>query len=284
VAKSNLARTKPLTAQDALSQKDLDDAVAQFESASAAVEQAKAQVEAAKLDLSYCTISAPCDGVTSAALQQDGTYISLQNSRLTTVMVLSPIWVNFSISENEMQRFRNQVMKGLLLPPENDNYIVEIILVDGSIFPHTGRLTFAEPTYNPQSGTFLVRASVDNPEGILHPNQYVHVRLKGAVRPNAILIPQRAVQMGAKGHFVWVVNQDNTVNLRPVVVGGWYGDDWFIEDGLKAGERVVVDGGMTLHPGANVTVSLHDTDTDLHKSDRGPAPDTAKAVENREDS
>jgi len=284
VSKSNLARTKPLTAQDALSQKDLDDAIAQFESASAAVEQAKAQVEAAKLNLSYCTITSPCDGITSAALQQDGTYISLQNSKLTTVMVLSPIWVNFSISENEMQRFRNQAMKGLFLPPEHDDYVVEIVLVDGSVYPYTGRLTFAEPTYNSQSGTFLVRASVDNPEGILRPNQYVHVRLKGAVRPNAILVPQRAVQMGAKGHYVWVVGKDDTVNLRPVVVGEWYGDDWFIEDGLKAGERVVVEGGMALHPAAKVAVSLHETDANRREAEMETMRDTAEAAENRVDS
>jgi len=111
-ARSNLARTKPLAEQKALSQKDLDDAKGQFESASASVEQSSAQVETARLNLSYTTISSPVTGVTSAAQQTDGTYISTNNSLLTTVAVLSPMWVNFSISENEMQKFRNQVDRG----------------------------------------------------------------------------------------------------------------------------------------------------------------------------
>ncbi|MEW6441785.1 MAG: efflux RND transporter periplasmic adaptor subunit [bacterium] len=255
VARANLARTRPLTELNALSQKDLDDASGQFHSAAAGVEQAKAQVESARLNLSYCTVTSPVAGVTGAALQQDGTYISPQNSQLSTVMVLSPIWVNFSLSENEIQKFRTLITRGLLETPEHHAFVVEIILLDGTIFPHTGRITFAEPMYDSQSGTFLVRASVDNPDGILRPNQYVRVRLKGAVRPNAILVPQRSVQMGAKGHFVWVVSRNGTVEPRPVAVGEWNGDDWFINEGLQAGEQIVVDGGLTLRPGAQVKVA-----------------------------
>ena len=245
-ARSNLARTKPLAEQNALSQKDLDDASGQFESASAAVEQAKAQVETAALNLSYTTITSPVTGVTSAAKQTDGTYIGTQNSLLTTVSVLSPIWVNFSISENEMQKFRNQSDKGLIRKPKNDSYVVEIILADGSIYPHTGRITFAEPSYNSQTGTFLIRVSVDNHRSLLRPNQYVHVRLKGAIRPNAILLPQAAIQQGPKGHFVWVVGKDGKVDQRPVVVGDWHENDWFIFEGLHVGEKVVVEGTLSL--------------------------------------
>ena len=253
-ARSNLARTKPLAEQNALSQKDLDDATGQFESAAAAVEQSSAQVETAQLNLSYTTITSPVSGVTSAAQQTDGTYISSQNSLLTTVAVLSPMWVNFSISENELQTFRNQADRGLLQKPRNDSYIVEIILVDGSIYPHTGRITFAEPSYNSQTGTFLIRASVDNPKGVLHPNQYVRARLKGAIRPKAILLPQAAIQQGPKGHFVWVVGTDGRVDQRPVVVGNWHENDWFIFEGLVAGEQVVVEGTLLLRPDMPVTV------------------------------
>lgn len=253
-ARLNLARTKPLAEQNALSQKDLDDATGQYHSTAASVEQARAQVEAAKLDLSYTTISSPVTGVSSAALQTDGTYISPQNSLLTTVAVLSPMWVNFNISENEMQKFRDQIAQGVLLTPQGREYEVEIVLVDGSVFPHTGRMTFAEPSYDPQTGTFLIRISVPNPQGVLRPNQYVRARLKGAVRPNAILMPQRAVQQGAKGHFVWTVGPDDKVGQRPVTVGEWLGEDWFIFDGLKNGERVAVDGTLTLQPGMAVSV------------------------------
>jgi membrane fusion protein (multidrug efflux system) len=255
-ARLNLNRTKPLAAQNALSQKDLDDATGAYESAAAAVEQAKAQLESAQLNLSYCTITSPVTGITGAAQQQDGAYLNQMNSQLTTVAVLSPIWVNFSISENEMQRYRNQVAGKLLIPPADGDYELDIVMVDGSLFPYKGRITFAAPSYNAQTGTFLLRANVNNPDGILRPNQYVRVRVKGAVRPNAIVVPQRAVQQGAKGHFVWVVSKEEKAEYRPVTVGDWYGNDWFITDGLRAGDRLVVDGGLTLQPGAHVTVKV----------------------------
>jgi len=250
----NLERTKPLTALNALSKKDLDDATGAFQSAAAAVDQAKAQLETAQLNLSYCTITSPVDGITSAALQQDGTYISMMNSQLTTVAVLSPMWVNFSLSENEMNAYRNQIAKGMLLSPKDGNYHVEIILVDGSLFPYTGKITFAAPSYDSKTGTFLIRVSVDNPDGMLKPNQYVRVRLQGAISPKAILVPQRAVQQGSKGHFIWVLGKDKKVDPRPVVVGDWHGNDWFISQGLRAGEKIVVDGVLSLRPEALVVV------------------------------
>ncbi len=252
VARANLARTKPLAQQNALSQKDLDDAQGQYDQAAAAVEQAKAQLDTAKLNLSYTTITSPVDGVSSYAAVADGTYVDAKNSQLTTVSVLSPMWINFSISENELERIRNNVKAGELRLPENRQFIVEVELVDGSILPQKGMITFAEPSYNPQTGTFLIRASVDNPDGVLRPNQYVRTRLVGAVRPNAILVPQRAVQQGAKGHFVWVVDKQGNAEQRPVEVGDWYADSWFISQGLAAGDQVVVDGGLRLAPGVPV--------------------------------
>ncbi len=257
VARANLARTKPLAAQNALSQKDLDDAQGQYEQAAAAVAQSKAQLDSARLDLSYTTIASPVDGVSSFAVVAEGTYLNPQNSLLTTVSVLSPMWINFSLSENEVGRIRSQVEKGLLRMPDDRQFVVEIELVDGSVFPYKGRITFADPSYNSQTGTFLIRASVDNPKGVLRPNQYVRTRLQGAVRPNAILVPQRAVQQGAKGHFVWVVRKDGKAELRPVVVGDWYGDSWFIAQGLAAGDQVVVDGALRLAPDAPVKVTAY---------------------------
>jgi membrane fusion protein (multidrug efflux system) len=250
VAKSNLARVKPLAQAEALSQKDLDDATGNYESAAASVEGAKAQLETAELNLSYCTIASPVAGISGAAAQADGTYLNQTNSQLTTVAVLSPMWVNFSLSENEVQNFRDQVEKGRLARAPDNKYVVEVVLVDGQVFPFTGSITFTDPAFNAQTGTFLIRASVDNPQGLLRPNQYVRVRVKGATRPNAILVPQRAVLQGSKGHFVWVADKDNKAENRPVTVGDWAGDAWVITEGLRAGDRVVVDGGLKLGPGA----------------------------------
>jgi len=257
VAKANLARTKPLAQQNALSQKDLDDAQGQYEQTAAAVAQSKAQLQSAQLDLSYTTITSPVDGVSSFAAVAEGTYVNAQNSQLTTVSVLTPMWINFSVSENEIERLRSYKAKGLLRTPDSGEYVVEVELGDGSLFPHKGKITFADPSYNSQTGTFLIRASVANPQGVLRPNQYVRTRILGAVAPNAILLPQRAVQQGAKGHFVWVVNKAGKAELRPVVVGQWYGDSWFVEQGLAAGDQVVVDGALRLAPEAAVKVSAY---------------------------
>jgi len=248
----NLERIKPLAEANALSKKDLDDATSRFQSETASLEQSKAQLESALLNLSYTTITSPVDGISGAAQQAEGTYIGSQNSLLTTVAVLSPIWVNFSISENEMLKYRKEIARGTLKVPQGEKYLVEVVLADGTLLPQTGRITFASPSYNPQTGTFLIRASLANPSGALLPNQFVRVRLKGAIRPHAILLPQRAVQQGPKGHFVWVVGKDDRVEQRPVTVGEWKGDDWFISEGVKGGEKVVVDGGLALNSGIQV--------------------------------
>ncbi len=254
VARADLERTKPLTAANALSQKDLDDANGQFLATAAAVEEAKARLETAKLNLSYCTIVSPVTGITGAAMQQDGTYVNPLNSLLTTVAMLSPIWVNFSISQNEMQTYLDEVKEGRLRAPKDGSYLIEVLLTDGSVFPHTGRITFAAPSFNAQTGTFLIRASVDNPDGILRPNAYVRVRLAGAVRPDAILVPQRAVQQGSEGHFVWVVDKEGKARPRPVRVGDWKGNDWFVSEGLRTGDQVIVDGTLALRAGSPVVV------------------------------
>jgi membrane fusion protein, multidrug efflux system len=258
VATANLNRTKPLAAKNALSQKDLDDAQGQYEQAAAAVEQSKAQVESAKLDLGYTVITSPVTGVSSYAAVADGTYLSPQNSQLTTVSVLTPMWVNFSLSENEFLRVQNDIRDGRLQLPPDMNLTVEIVQPDGSVFPFKGKITFADPSYNPQTGTFLIRATVDNPKGMLRPNQYVRARLKGGVRPNAMLVPQRAVQQGAKGHFAWVINAQGLAEQRPLVLGDWHGDSWFVREGLVSGDQLVVDGGQRLSPGAKVVIAQAD--------------------------
>jgi membrane fusion protein (multidrug efflux system) len=253
-ARLNLNRVKPLSELNALSQKDLDDANGSYLTNSAAVEQAKAQLETALLNLSYCTITSPLDGITSSALQQDGTYLSVQDSLLTTVSALTPIWVNFSLSENQILAYRDQVESGQLIPPKDHKYEVKVVQVNGRIFPHSGKITFAEPYFNAQTGTFLIRASVENPEGVLRPNQYVRAIVVGASRPNAILIPQRAVLESAKGHYVWVINNESKAEFRPINVGDWQGENWFVTEGLRAGDQVVTNGGITLQVGDNVQV------------------------------
>ena len=266
VARANLARTKPLVAQNALSQRNLDDAQGQFEQASAAVAEAKADLYSAQLNLSYATITSPVDGVSSLSAVADGTYLDAANSQLTTVSVLSPMWINFSLSENILARILGEEKKGQLTLPEQDEFSVEIILVDGTTFPYRGQIDFSDPSYNADTGTFLIRAEVENPDGVLRPNQYVRTQLVGAVRPDAIVVPQRAVQQSAKGQFVWVINKSDKSELRYVTVGDWNGDNWFIDEGLSKGDRVVIDGAIRLAADTLVTVKAADASKDADSS------------------
>lgn len=253
-AKANFDRIKPLVALNALSKKDLDNAKGQFLTTQAAVHQAQAQLNAARLNLSYTTIKSPVDGLAGSASVAEGTYIDATNNQLTTVYRMSPMWVNFSISENRLLELQKQIQAGQLIVPANNNFTVEVILPDGSVLPNTGKLVFSAPDYNPTTGTNMIRASVDNPKGTLKPNQFVRVRMIGATRPDAIAVPQKAVQQGSKGHFVWVI-KDNKAQYRPVTVGDQTGTNWVITQGLQSGEQVVIDGVQTLAAGADVDVS-----------------------------
>ena len=254
-AKANLARIRPLAEQNAVSKKDLDDAVGAYQSAEAQVLSAGGNVRAAELNLGYTTISSPLTGLSSFAKVQDGAYVNASNNLLTTVSQLDPIWVNYSVSENQLLRLREQVARGLLKVPPTRAFEVEVVLADGSVFPNRGRVSFADPSFSKETGTFLVRAVLANTAAILRPGQFVRVRVLGALRPNAVLVPQRAVQQGAKSHFVWVIGKDEKVEQRVVEVGGWHGDDWFINQGLQPGERVVVDGAIRMSAGAAVKVT-----------------------------
>lgn len=245
VAKANLARVIPLAAQNALSQKDLDDATGNEKQAEAAVFAALGQVQTAQLNLSYTTIKSPLTGLSSFARQQDGSFVTASASGLLTyVYQLDPMWVNFSISENELLKYREEVTAGRLRFPANEDFEVTLIMADGTEFPDHGHISFTNPAFSTETGTFLVRASFANAKGQLRPGQFVRARVSGATRPNAILVPQRAVLQGAKSHFVWVVDNDSKAHQRVVEVGEWHGDDWFITQGLQPGERVVVDGAI----------------------------------------
>ncbi|SAK45046.1 RND family acriflavine resistance protein A [Caballeronia calidae] len=255
VTQQNLARVKPLAAMNALSKKDLDDAVGNEKSAEAAVIAAKGEVQTAELNLSYTTIRSPLKGLSSFARVQEGSYVTpTQSGLLTLVYQLDPMWVNFSISENELLTYREQIQKGQLRFPPDDKFDVTVILADGSVYPQTGRIDFTNPAFNTETGTFLVRAVFSNPKGTLRPGQFVKARVAGAVRPNAILVPQRAVLQGAKSHFVWVLDNESKPRQRVVEVGEWHGDNWFVTDGLKAGERVVVDGAIRVSADSHIRV------------------------------
>ena len=253
-ARANLDRVEPLARQNAVAKKELDDAKGSYNAAAAAVEAAQAKVVQKELDLSYCTVKSPVTGLSSYAVKREGAYIGIGDSLLTYVAQTDPMWIEFSISENQILKHRENVASGKIKDPDDFNFVVEIMLADGTIYPHTGKITFADASLSEETGTFLMRAEIDNPDHELRPGQFVHARLKGAVRPNAILVPQRAVQQGAKGSFVWVVDKGGKAQFNPVDVGPWFEDQWFIDDGLQGGETVVVDGALKLRAGVPVEI------------------------------
>jgi len=265
-AEANLARVKPLAEQNAVAQKELDDAIGMFRSSAAAVEAAKAKVMQADLDLGYTSIYSPVTGVSSFARKREGSFIGIgQDALLTYVAQIQPMWVEFSISENQIFKIHARQKSGLVKAPETDQYKVEIELADQSIYPHRGQITFADASLSEETGTFLVRAEIPNPGKMLRPGQFVRARVHGATRPNAILIPQRAVQQAAQGSFVWVI-EDGKTRFQPVKTGPWHGDDWFIEAGLEGGEQVVVDGALTVRPGMEVKTKPYQA---ANKTDQG---------------
>jgi membrane fusion protein (multidrug efflux system) len=256
VAAANLARVRPLAARNAVSKKELDDAVGSEKSTMAAVLAAQGEVRTSRLNLGYTTINSPLKGLSSFAKKQEGSYLTVgDQGLLTTVSQVDPIWVNFSISENELLSYRDQQAKGRLKFPANNDFEVEVVLADGTVFPKRGHINFTAPSFSNETGTFLVRTELPNPNGQLRPGQFVRARVYGSSRPGAIRLPQRAVQQGAKGHYVWVIGNDGKAKQRVVDVGDWYGDDWFISQGLERGERVVVDGAGRVTPSAPLKIA-----------------------------
>ena len=224
----------------------------------AAVDMAQANVETAELNLGYTTMYAPVTGISSFARIQEGAYLNPLNSLLTYVALLDPIWVNYSISEDEMLKFRKEVKSGLLHSPGRSAASVEIVMADGSVYPETGRIFFQDANYNTETGTFLVRATFPNPGDVLRPGQFVRALIKGPIRPNAILVPQDAVLQGAKGFFVWIVDKDGKAQIRNIEVGDWQNDNWFVFKGLSAGESVITDGIVHLSVGKLVKILAPD--------------------------
>ena len=255
-AQANLKRVEPLVKLNAASKSDYDYAVGTVKSAEAAVHQAKAQLSQAELDLSYTVIKSPVTGVTGEALVREGAYLSVgAGGSLSYVARLDPVWVTFSVSQNQLARSQDAVEKGVYRIPEDRHYSVEIILDGDKVYPHAGRVNFVAPSFSAKTGTFMIKAELPNSEGILRPGMFVKAVLKGATRPDAIVIPQRAVQQTTNGHVVFVVSSSGTGEVRPVMVGPWLGQDWIIENGLSSGEQVIVDGFMRLAPGMPVKVT-----------------------------
>jgi membrane fusion protein (multidrug efflux system) len=253
-ARASFNRIKPLADQNAASKSDLDNATGAVKSAEAALQQAKANLDKAILDLGYTTITSPVAGLAGQSKIREGVYIAAgsPSATLTYVAKLDPVWVEFSMSQNEESDVIQEEASGRLVPPKGNRYTIELELSDGRRYPQIGVVNFSDPSFSTKTGTFLVRAEISNPKGELRPGMFVKAYLIGETRPNALAVPQKSVQQTANGHVIYIANAKDQVEVRPVTVGDWVGQDWIIKQGLKAGERVIVDGFMKLETGMKV--------------------------------
>jgi membrane fusion protein (multidrug efflux system) len=245
-AKANLARIRPLAAQNAVSQKDLDDAIGAELSSRSSVEAAQAAVEEAQLNLEFTKITSPVDGIAGIAKAQLGNLVGPNmQTELTSVSTVDPIKAYINVSEQEYL----EVGKS---NPNPEKIPLELILADGSVYPHKGKFALADRQIDPTTGTLKVGSLFANPGNMLRPGGYGLVRAVMSVKKGALLVPQRAVTDLQGKYLVAVIGADNKADIRPVKVAERVGSDWIIAEGLKPGEKVVAEGTQKVKPGMPV--------------------------------
>jgi membrane fusion protein (multidrug efflux system) len=254
-ASSDLDRIRPLAEMDAVSRQDLDAAVAQFKAAEGLLQAARAQVQQANIQLGYTRLMAPVDGLIGITQAKVGEYVGQSPNPvvLNTVSQVDPIRVRFSINESEYLRLRRDFKKQIRSEDEApETSELQLILSDGSIHDHVGRVAGLDAAINPTTGTLTLEADFPNPERIVLPGQFARVRAVIDARKAALAVPQRAV-METQGIFqLAVVADDGKVELRQVQMGPRVNEDWIVESGLEPGELVVLEGLQRMRSGLMV--------------------------------
>ena len=251
-ARQDVARVKPLVAEQAVSQKDLDDAVTGDLTAKALLQGAKAELTRAQFDLDNTLITAPIDGLIERSRYYEGRLVSAQTDLLTVVHRVDPMYVVVNVPETFILKRRRDIESKKITHPGVYQLRGRLTLMDGTVYPHEGVLDLLEPSLRMETSSRQTRITFPNPQRTLLPGQFVKVRFTGDTKTDAVLIPQRAVLQGPQGPFVYVVNQDEKIDIRDVAASDWKGDQWLIDRGLNQGDRVVVNGLMKIGPGAPV--------------------------------
>lgn len=251
-AQQNLARVMPLLAEQAVSQKDVDDAVAEELAVKAALEAAKGDLVKARFDLDNTLIVAPIDGLIERTRYYEGRLVTAQTDLLTVIHQVDPMYVIVSAPESFLLKRRSDIIAKRIQHPGIYRLTGIITFVDGSTYAHEGILDFADVGLRTETGSRQARVVFPNPERVLLPGQFVTVRFQGVSKTNAILVPQRAVQQGPNGSVLYVIGEGDKVEVRDVKATNWHSDRWLIEEGLRAGERVMVDGFQRVMPGMQV--------------------------------
>jgi len=252
-AERDAARLGPLAEREAVSRREYDDALSERDLAKAALESSRALLRSAELELGYTRVTAPVSGVSGRALKSQGSLVDDgENSLLTTISRLDPIWALFTLSDRDLARLEHELGQ---IGKRLEDLEAELVLANGAVYPERGRMNFAGSQIDPSTGSVELRAEFANASGTLLPGQFVRVRLRGVERRGALLVPQRAVQQGGGGRSVYVVDAGGKAELRPVELDQWSGDQWLVDSGLAEGERVVVDGALRVRPGSEVRIA-----------------------------
>jgi membrane fusion protein, multidrug efflux system len=270
---NDVARYQPLFARQAVSKQELDNALSAQEAARAQVDAHKAALAQAQLDLGYTNIASPVDGVIGTTQKKVGSLVGRGESTLLNIVSqLNPILFRCSIAEAEYLRLARRGGQEPKAAQRQAN--VELILADGTIFPHKGRLDAIERAVDPTTGTLTGQFAFPNPDRLLRPGQYGKARLATDIKEGAVLVPQLAVQERQGLYSVAVVQPDSSVEQRPVKAGERVGNLWVIDSGLKPGEKVIVEGLQKVQPGAKVVAKVVKTEQE-GSTDRGMAgPET----------
>ena len=270
---NDVARYKPLFEKQAVSKQELDNALSAQQAALAQVDARKAAVAQAQLDLGYTNITSPVDGVIGTTQKKVGSLVGRGETVLNTVSQLNPILFRCAIAEAEYLRLaRRGADRDKSLEKK---FGVELILADGTVFPHKGRLDAIERAVDPTTGTLTGQFRFPNPEDILRPGQYGKARLATDVKEGAVLVPQLAVQEIQGLYSVMVVKPDATVEQRMVKAGERVGNLWIIDSGVKPGEKVIVEGLQKVKPGVKVAAKPVKTEQEgFHGTNAPSVPET----------
>ncbi|HET7793195.1 MAG TPA: efflux RND transporter periplasmic adaptor subunit [Rhizobacter sp.] len=260
-AQSNVTQTtaqaeryKPLVEANAVSKQDYINAVAAQKAAEADLAASRAAVQTAQINLGYASVTSPIAGRIGRALVTEGALVGQgEATPLAVVQQINPMYVNFTQSTTEVLKLRQALAAGKLQKAGPDGAKVQVVLEDGTAYAQAGKLLFSDLTVDPTSGQITLRAEIPNPNGLLLPGMYVRVRLAQAELPQGILLPQQAVTRTEAGDSVLVVGADNKPAKRDIKVSSAQGGNWLVTDGLKPGEKVIVDGFQKMMvPGAPV--------------------------------
>lgn len=267
-AADQLKRAEALRERKVSAGVDLENATTAMAQAEADVAIARAALQEAELNLGYTDVTAPIAGVVGRALVTEGALVNAQTDNMATIRQLDPVYVDVTQSSSDLFALRRARDAGELMMATSDEAQVQLIFDDGSEYSHSGKLLFSEASVDSTTGQITLRAEFPNPDGDLLPGLYVRARIEQAVRENALTVPQMAVQRDQSGQaYVYVMKDADTVERRNVRLGQTTESRWLVEEGLKAGERVVVSGAQKLYPDAKVVAEPVEAKADAPRTD-----------------